>query len=337
MIPHSAPWITAEDRAAVDRCLASGQIASGALTREFEDQVARYVGARSARAAPDGTTALSAALRVVRVVPGDEVVLPTYVCIDVERAIRTVGAEPRFADVAADGTLTPEAVERVVTPRTKAIIAVHTFGHICPIAPLRAFGVAVVEDACQAFAGETPAGRTGVLGDIGVYSFHATKCLTTGEGGMLVSASHDLAHDADADEAPIAGLSDLQAALGLAQLARYDAFLARQAEIRARYDAALDAHGTSPRSAAAHLFRFTFLSRDDTSFAAAAEHFAKRGIAVRRGVDALLHRAHGLADSDFPQSTALFARTVSVPFYPALTDEQVDAIARTIVEYSGVA
>lgn len=338
MIPHSAPWITAEDRAAVDRCLASGQIASGALASRFEDDVARQAGARFVRSAPDGTAALTCALRLLGVEPGDEVVLPTYVCIDVERAIRAVGAQPRFADVGPDGTLTTGTVEQAVTDRTRAIIAVHTFGHICDIAPLRAFGVPVVEDACQAFAFETAAGRAGTLGDIGVYSFHATKCLTTGEGGMIVSNTVDVADLGDTQDAPLPALSDLQAALGLAQLSRYDTFVARRASIRAAYEAAIAQRATSTaRLAATHLFRFTVPLRQGTTFDAAAAYFEHRGIALRRGVDALLHRAHGLPDSDFPQAADLFARNASVPFYPALSDEQVNVVALALAEYDGVA
>ncbi len=338
MIFHSAPWITAEDRAAVDRCLESRQIASGTLACEFESRIAAYAGARFSRSTPDGTGAIVAALRLLGVGEGDHVVLPTYVCIDVERAIRAVRAVPRFADVGGDGTITAATVERATTPQTRAIVAVHTFGHICPIAPLRAFGVPVIEDACQAFGGETSAGRTGTLGDIGVYSFHGTKCLTTGEGGMMVSNSINLADAVDGLDATAPPLSDLQAALGIAQLARYDEFLARRDKIRAIYDAALESRSaTVPAARTEHLFRFTFAVAREFGFEAAADHFARRGISLRRGVDALLHRAHGLADDLFPGACALFARNASVPFYPALSEDEVAQVADALARYDGIA
>lgn len=335
MIPHSAPWITAADRVAVDTCLAGGQIASGAVAEEFEGRIRDFAGARWSRSTPDGTTAIVGALRLLGVSAGDEVVLPTYVCIDVERAITAVGAMPRFADVADGGVLTAATAEAAMTQRTRAIIAVHTFGHTCPIEQLTTLGVPVIEDACQAFAGETARGRTGTLGDIGVYSFHATKCLTTGEGGMMVSKSGEY-NAGNAPDPP--RLSDLQAALGIAQLARYDAFLARRAQIRRIYETALAERGAANRRPHdEQLFRFTFTLRPGTMFEAAADHFAGRGIALRRGVDALLHRDHGLDDEAFPGATTLFARNASVPYYPALTDDQVETVASTLREYDGVA
>ncbi len=338
MIAHSAPWITEADRAAVDRQLAGGQLASGALARQFEDAVRDYVGAASARSTPNGTSAITAALRALGVGPGEDVVLPTYVCVDVELAVRAAGALPRFADVDDAGTVTPDTVECALSPRTKAIIAVHTFGHACAISPLRAFGIPVLEDACQAFGSDTREGRAGTLGDIGILSFHATKCLTTGEGGMMVSAGVELSEPGDLEEAACPRLSDFQAALGLAQLARYDAFLARRRTIQAAYDAALGGSGAADRSgSAAPPFRYTFRLRSDTSFEAAARYFASRGVHLRRGVDALLHRGAGLDDRRFPGACALFSHNASVPFYPALTDDEVATVSRALAEYDGVA
>ncbi|MFA9200687.1 MAG: DegT/DnrJ/EryC1/StrS family aminotransferase [Cypionkella sp.] len=339
MIAHSAPWITAADRQAVERRLAEGQIASGALAASFEDEVKAHVGAAHARSAPDGTSAIAAALRGLGIGSGDDVVLPTYVCVDVELAVRAVGAAPRFADVDRTGTITAETAAAAITPRTRAIIAVHSLGRPCAIGPLRALNVPVIEDACQAFGFAFPEGTAGTLGDIGIYSFHATKCLTTGEGGMIVCAAGDLLPEPAGEELALCPrLSDLQAALGLAQLSRYDSMLGRRAEIRRTYDAALGGRGGGSRGpAGGALFRYTFELRDSAPFEAATRHFADRGIHLRRGVDALLHRRHGLPDDRFPGACALFARNASVPFYPALTDHEVGLIARALAEYDGVA
>jgi UDP-4-amino-4-deoxy-L-arabinose-oxoglutarate aminotransferase len=299
-------------------------IASGAAAVRFAEAVRDRVGAVSVATAASGLDALAAALRGCAVGAGDEVIVPTYVCARVTDAVIATGARPTLADVGVDGNLTVETVQAVRTVATKAVIAVHTFGHPCDLAALRSLGLMVVEDACQAFAISLPAGVTGTLGDVGVYSFQATKCLATGEGGMIVTPVVTTAGVPQGHTA----MADLQATLGLAQLARYDSFLDRRRAIAAVYR---DAVSARPELAAHQpdsdipLFRFTL--RSPSGFEQAVDFFASRGIAARRGVDALLHRAAGLADRQFPTATRLFETTVSLPFYPGLSDAQVERIA----------
>jgi UDP-4-amino-4-deoxy-L-arabinose-oxoglutarate aminotransferase len=309
-------------------------IASGELASRFAEAVRQRVGAADARTAASGMDALSAALRVLGVAAGDEVVIPTYVCSRVLIAVSATGARAVLAEVAADGNLDAETVSAVRTPATKAVIAAHIFGHPCDIAGLRALGLPVVEDACQAFAVPFPQGISGTLGDIGVYSFQATKCLATGEGGMVVSP----AATAPADGGATSEMSDLQAALGLSQLDRYDAFLDRRRAIGDALRSAvagapgLIAHLPDP---ALPLFRFTV--RTDLGFAGAHEFFAARGVAVRRGVDVLLHREAGLSDARFPTAVRLFESTVSVPCYPALSDTELATVAGALRAFADVA
>lgn len=335
MIPHSAPWISEADRQAVDARLRTGMVAAGEAVAEFEAAVRQWTGAAVGVARPSGADAIRSALEALGVGRGDEVILPTYVCESVMQSIRHVGASPVFADVNENAVVDPHTVAAVMTPATTAIIGVHTFGHLCDVLGMKALGLPVLEDACQAFGLQTPWGMAGAVGDLGVYSFHATKCLTTGEGGMLVAGGMSPAH---LSKAPLqnlkSGLSDLQAALGLSQLRRYPEFLARRMALRLRYDHSL----ASQPTLTAHLppvdsFLFRYTIRSPGGFERAQAFFAARGVTVRRGVDSLLHRHAGERDDRFPVSLKLYETTVSIPFHPALADKDVDTVVKAAEEF----
>lgn len=333
-IPHSKPWISDQDRLAVLNTLAGNMIAQGEKVRAFENAVRAYVGAEDAIAVASGSSAIVLALATLSVGSGDEVVLPTYVCQSVLDAVMSIGAIPVICDVDSTGVISPAVVSKTLTKRTKAIIAVHIFGRPCDIFALRSFGVPVVEDACHAFGLSLGGKLAGTQGDIGVYSFHATKCLTTGEGGMLVSHKPELAHRARelANGGAVerqrffAPLSDIQASLGLSQLARYRDFLNRRNIIRKQFMQAAQEIGLryGHLNDSEALFRFTVLV--DKPFNELQHKFCNHGISVRKGVDELLHRIVGLSDAAFPCATELFQKTVSFPFYPSLTESEVRAI-----------
>jgi UDP-4-amino-4-deoxy-L-arabinose-oxoglutarate aminotransferase len=310
-------------------------IAHGWRVQEFEHAVASWTGASGGIAFTSGTAALIVALKTLGIGVGDEVALPTYVCWSVLAAITAVGASPRLCDVDEHGVLTVQTVQAACTSRTRAIVAVHVFGHPCDIASLNQLGLPVIEDACQSFGLKINGSPAGSIGDFGVFSFHATKCLTTGEGGMLISRSSDFLEQAraltkSADRGNAAGTScmtDLQAALGVAQLARYPAFLLRRRQLFALYSQAADRLVSAfpgYQGSPAFLFRYTL--RTQRAFEAVQAAFLAKGVQVRRGVDDLLHRRIGLDERDFPVAAKLFAQTVSIPFHPSLSDEEVSRV-----------
>jgi UDP-4-amino-4-deoxy-L-arabinose-oxoglutarate aminotransferase len=329
LITHSRPALDAADAAAVRTALDSGFIARGPRVALFEQRVCGYLGAKAALAASSGTAALSIALRAVGVRPGEDVIVPTYVCESVVTAVRTAGASPVFCDVGPDWNMTPASVSAVMTPKARAVVLVYIFGiaenasHFTELP--------IVEDCCQAF-GATAGGRTlGTRGHAGVLSFHATKCLATGEGGMVVTSNEHVSaalSRMQCDGAAGAGMSDLQAALGVSQLDRYESFLTRRAQLAARYfDELGDLPITLPSNVRGRSLFFRFPVRmEGRSFDRVREAFSARGVAVRRGVDALLHRDAGLPDSAFPTATRLFNQTVSLPIYPALTDAEQSVV-----------
>ncbi len=327
-VPHSRPWITDADRLAVAASLDSAQLANGALVARFEAMVASAMQQRHAIATSSGTAALTVALLALQLPRGADVIVPTYVCDDVARAVRAAGLTPRWCDVGNSWCLTAETVRAALTPNCVAVIAVHMFGRLADVRGIAALGLPVVADACQAFGAQDGDVRacTGAL--VTVASFHATKCLTTGEGGALLTDDMTIALRARAIASsdgvvtfPTV-LSDLQAALGIAQLDRYPTMLARRAELSTRWDRILSQSmvvQSSPRApCATPLFRYTLCIADPFEMVAAA--FAAQHVIVRRGVDSLRHRTSA-PDSAFPVAARLWATTVSLPVHASLTDD----------------
>ena len=150
-------------------------------------KVAEFASAKFGFAVSSGSSAIILALKCLGVGPGDGVILPTYVCRSVLEAVYTVGGVPELCDVNEFGVMDVNTISRAISKKTKTIIAVHIFANPCNIDELRVFGLPIIEDACQALGLKTPNGNAGSRGDIGILSFHATKCITTGEGGMLLT------------------------------------------------------------------------------------------------------------------------------------------------------
>jgi len=259
------PWLGEEEAAALSEVIASGWIAQGPRTAQFEAAFAQRMEAGHAVAASSCTTALHLALVVAGVSPGDDVVVPSFSFIATANAPTYVGARPVFADVdPVTGNLTAETVQAALTPATRAVIAVDQGGVPVDLAPLRALcdplGITVLEDAACA-AGSRYAGRpAGAGAEIAAWSFHPRKILTTGEGGMLTTSNprwaarartlreHAMSLSAAERSASILApaeaytevgynyrMTDLQAAVGLVQLQRLDAVVRRRRELAAGY------------------------------------------------------------------------------------------------------
>jgi perosamine synthetase len=335
MIPHSRPTLGADDQDAVLSCLRTGSIAQGALVRDLETKAAHTLGQEQGIATGSGTAALTLGLLGLGIGHGDEVVLPSYACHAVADAVVSCGASPVLCDLGEAWSMTPGTVERELTARTRAIIVVHTFGIAIDTSAFRRFGVPLVDDACQAFGAVTGGHAVGSQGDVACASFHATKLLTTGEGGIVATRDAGVAErirllrDGDGGRSTrvAAPMTDLQASLGLSQLARYPQFIARRREIAARYLAALGGRRVRlPSDVLERSVFFRFPLRTDVDFELSKRHYDERGIQVRRGVDAMLHRARRLPADRFRETEATFAQTLSIPIYPSLTDADVGRI-----------
>ncbi len=252
-IPVAGPWITRKEIDAVTEAVSRGWYSnSNEYQNRFETAFARHAGSRFAVSLPSCTSAIHLALAAWGIGPGDEVIVPDLTWIATSAPVSYVGAQAVFADVDPKSwCLAPESFESLITPRTKAVIPVDVYGHvfaadrIVPIA--RKHGIRVIEDAAEAIGAESTGRKAGSLGDAGVFSFHGSKTLTTGEGGMLVTDDASL-HERvlrlrDHGRAPgdrmfrnlevgfKYKMSAMQAALGLAQLERLEELVARKREI----------------------------------------------------------------------------------------------------------
>lgn len=261
-IPISKPFIGARERELVLDALDSGWVSSiGKYIDEFEVNFARYCGADYALAVSNGTTGLHLALAALGLQPGDEVIIPDLTFVATANAVAYTGATPILADVDPDTLcLDPASVKAVISERTKAIIPVHLYGHPADMDALMqiadAHGLDVIEDAAEAHGAEYKGRRVGGLGKCGVFSFYGNKVITTGEGGMLTTNDRELYQYAkrlrDHAMSPQRRyfhdergfnyrITNLQAALGVAQLERIDDFLGRRAQIMDWYHAEIAA------------------------------------------------------------------------------------------------
>lgn len=253
-IPIAGPWITEREiRYVADAAANDWYLQAGSSAKRFEAAFAAYLGVRHAIAVPHCTSGLHLALAVLGLKAGDEVIVPETTWVATAAPISYMGAIPVFADIDPQTwCISPESIERAITPRTRAVITVDLYGGVPDMdrlnAVVRPKGIAVIEDAAQSLGAEYKGRRAGSLGDFGVFSFHGTKTLTTGEGGMFLTDSD--AHFERANFLRDHGrsreshrfffvtelafkyrMSGLQAAFGLAQLERIDELIAKKREI----------------------------------------------------------------------------------------------------------
>lgn len=374
-VPFARPDITDAEVDAVTAVLRSGWLTTGAVTKAFEKELAEAVGVRRAVAVNSGTAALHLALDALGLGRDDEVIVPTWTFTASAEVVRYFDARPVLVDVRPDDlTIDVPAVERAITPRTKAIIGVDLGGAPCDWHLLRQLvdgrGIALVDDAAHALPAEllgTPIGR---WADLTAFSFYATKTVTTGEGGMLVTD-----HDGMADRAAVMSLhgishdawkrytaegtwrydviapgfkynmTDVAAALGRVQLARARAMRDRRSAIAARYTAAFGAlEEIEPpsvregRTSSWHLYvirlRLDRLARDRAAF---IDELGRRGVAASVHfipLHLMTYWRESLAarDADLPIATREFERVVSLPIYSALTDAEVDRVIDVVGE-----
>jgi dTDP-3-amino-3,4,6-trideoxy-alpha-D-glucose transaminase len=251
----STPLLALHDelRAAVERVLDGGQYILGPEVSAFEREFAAYCGAAHAIGVANGTEALTIALRAMGVGPGDEVVVPSFTFYASAEAIPPTGATPVFCDIDPDTyCVTADTVRAALTPRTKAVIAVHLFGNLAPVAEIEALGVPVLEDAAQAAGSRAQAGRPGALGAAATFSFFPSKNLGCfGDGGMITTSDERVAEQArilrfhgsrdKVDYEQIgynSRLDELQAAILRTQLPHLDEWAAGRRQAAVHYEQA---------------------------------------------------------------------------------------------------
>jgi perosamine synthetase len=259
-LPVAEPTLGERELEYVTECILTGWISSaGRFVTCFEDQFAAFCQTRFGVATSNGTTALHLALLALDIGPGDEVIVPSLSFIATANAVAYTGAKPVFVDVETQTwNMDPGAIEAAITPRTKALLPVHLYGHPADMDPIldiaRRHNLHVVEDAAEAHGALYKERPVGGLSDIAVFSFYGNKIVTTGEGGMVVTNDEQLAervrvlrdHGMSKDRRywhPVLGynyrMTNLQAAVGVAQMEKVERILEAKARVAATYDALL--------------------------------------------------------------------------------------------------
>jgi perosamine synthetase len=365
-IPLSAPDITEADIEAVVGVLRGSRLSLGPKMEEFEESAAHYVGVPYGVALASGTAGLHLGLIALGIGEGDEVILPSFTFIAVANAVLYRRARPVFVDIDPRTlNLTPESIARAITPRTRAIIAVHTFGcpvDLDPILRLAAtHGVKVIEDACEALGAEYRGRKAGGLGDFGVFGFYPNKPITTGEGGMVVTRDRELADTIRAlrnqGRRPSDGwlghsllgynyrLSEINCALGISQLRRIDSILARRETRAACYYEHLR---TAPelilpvlKTAEGRVCWFVFVVRLAARFTEEDRdqilaYMASRGIGCGRYFAPLhgqpLYAGYADRGHDLTVTGQVAQRTLALPFFNRMTDDEIAEVCLTLRE-----
>lgn len=339
MISHSKPMLDSSDFEAVRKVMETGMIEEGEMVTRFENEISKYLGLEGGVVTYSGAAAIYLALETLDIKKNDEVILPSYVCRSVMDAVIWAGGTPVLCDIGADWNVNIDTIKPHLSKKTKAIIVVHTFGIAADVSPMCDLDIPIIEDICQAFGAKRNGQYVGTFGDFAICSFGATKLITTGGGGMLLSKDGDMLDKiryikynqmSFQKERHMFRLNDIQATLGISQLSKYDWILDRRRDIADQYFSAFEdllielPHSIRHKSI---FFRFPILL--DRDFGELQKEFATFGIAVRRGVDDILHRHTNLNPKEFQNTEKLFNSTLSIPIYPALKQDEIKHIIDT--------
>jgi dTDP-4-amino-4,6-dideoxygalactose transaminase len=372
-LPYNRPDIGPAEIAEVVDTLRSGWLTTGPKTKKFERRFAKYVGARHAIAVNSCTGGLHVALTAAGIGPGDEVIVPSMTFCATASVVIHLGATPIIVDVEPDTlNIDPQSIEAAITSRTKAVIPVHLYGHPCAMDRIdelaKNYGLLVVEDAAHAVGSEWHGRRVGSLSAATVFSFYATKNLTTAEGGMITTDDEEYAEEMriwtlhgitrDAWKRYTAkgswyyevlapgfkyNFTDLQASLGLHQLDRLENMTLQRAALAARYRAGLydvseiqlpAEHAGIRHSWHVYAIRLR-LERLRIRRADFIEHLRTEGIGT--SVHFIpLHRQpcycdlFGCGPADCPVADAAYRRLISLPLYTRMSNHDVDDVVEAV-------
>ena len=368
MIPYGKQTIEQDDIQAVVDVLKSDFLTTGPKIAEFEQTVADYVGAKYAVAISNGTSALHAACFAAGIEPGDEVITTPLTFAASANCVLYCGGTPVFADVDPKTyNIDPEDIQRMITDRTKAIIAVHLAGQPCDMDAIhsiaREHGLIVIEDGAHALGSVYKGKKVGSMSDMTTFSFHPVKPITTGEGGMIVTDNEDFykkmilfrSHGITRDDSMMTRndgpwfyqqfnlgynyrITDIQCALGCSQMKKLDRFLARRKEIVARYNEAfadcdniITPYQLSDTESGWHLYIVQVKKCDRRQV---FENMREKGIGVNvHYIPVYMHpyyQEHGYENVHCANAEEIYSHIISLPLYPGLTSEQQDYVIDTL-------
>jgi perosamine synthetase len=364
MIPVYQPCLTGREKEYVNQCLDSTWISSrGEFINRFEKSFADYIGAHHATSVCNGTVALHLALEALGIGPGDEVIVPTFTYIASVNTIVHAGATPVLVDSReTDWQIDPEQVRRRITPRTRAVIAVHLYGAACDMEALQKIcaehRLLLIEDCAEALGTLYKGRHVGTFGDVATFSFFGNKTITTGEGGMVIAREKSVLESAyhlkTQGVSPVREywhdvvaynyrMTNICAAIGLAQLEKIDAIVEKKRQIEQWYEQALSGlplrmHAEAPGTRHSY-WMCSVLLDDGTQRQALREHLKANDVETRPFFPPAHTMPHHYSADAFPIAENLSARGISLPSYPALTEQDVAYVAsriRNFVESGGM-
>ncbi len=369
MIPITRPWVGEEEVAAAAAVIRSGWLAQGARVAQFEQAIAGYVGAQHGIAVSNGTAALHLALKAAGVGPGDEVICPSFTFIATANAIVHAGAMPVFVEIdPRTYNIDASNVERFVTRRTRAIVPVDQVGLAADLRGVRAVArtrrLAIVEDAAPALGATYEEERVGSRSELTCFSFHPRKSITTGEGGMMTTDDPEVAarlrrlrshgastsdfarHTSEEVEFETYDelgfnyrMTDIQAAIGCAQITKLETILAARTSVAERYSAML---GSDERlglpyvpPGCVHTYQsYCIRLPSEVVRAVVMSELASRGIATRRGVMAIhlepLYR-RWFPDCSLPVTESAARETMLLPLYAGMSISDQDSVVEALM------
>ena len=351
MIPAAKPEVGAEERAAVERVMLSGMLAQGPEVAAFEEEFsAAVVDGRHSVAVNSGTSALHMAFIAAGIKPGDEVIVPSFSFAATANAVALAGAVPVFVDIETDYfAVDVAAVEAAITPRTRAIMPVHLYGHPADLVALTAIAekhdLLLFEDAAQAHAASLNGRPVGAWGIAGSFSFYPTKNMTSGEGGMITTGDETVARNSRVlrnqgmerrYENEVVGfntrMTDIHAAIGRVQLTKLAGWTAKRQANAAFLSENLEGVVTPPvADGAVHVFHQYTLRIVDQDRDAFAEELGKRGVGSGVYYPTPIHRLPSFGpELDLPGTELAAQQVLSLPVYPSLTDDELATIVEAV-------
>ena len=338
-IPHSRPTLGTKEASAVSAVIESGYIAEGGVVQKFEEALANFLDLNFAVSTSSGTSALHLTLLAMGIGPGDEVIMPSYVCAALLNAVNYTGAKPILAEIHPN-TFNMDAADAKgrINKRTKAIIVPHLFGLPANLNLLRKLDVPIIEDCAQAVGAAHQGRAAGTFGDAAIFSFYATKMITTGEGGMVVTRSRKISERIRElktyDKRKKYHVSfnykmtDIQAALGLVQLERLESIIQRRKSIAATYNSGFDSFDLNlPPADLGHVY-FRYVIELKTDARPWIQTLARLGVTCDRPIYLPLHRY--LKMTGFPTTENAWRQSVSIPIYPTLTCAEINRVIEAV-------
>jgi len=364
-VPQFMPFVAMEEYESIKRCFETNWITEGPLSSEFNKKILKIINAKYGVFAPNGTLALILAMKALGIKPGDEVIVPNLTFFASASSVEFLGAKPVFVDVNKDSQLNVADCKRVLSSKTKAIMPVHLFGLVPDMSALKKFAtehnLLIIEDAAQAFGIKSAGQSCGTFGDIAAFSFFADKSLTTAEGGFVATNDKEIydkllflrnqgRRDRGSFIHPEMGynfrITDIQSAIGLAQLKKFDRVIKNKVLIHSKYTTLLNnsehVEILQPSSDINPFIPFRVILKTKSNEAEQLMTYLQECDVEPRGFFYPLHKQPAFDflkdderydDIHFPISNHIYKNYICLPSFVSINDEQIEYVTKTINTY----